>query len=524
MTALVGGRATTRPLVLGFAAVFLLGAAARLWVLFSSGNPLDAPSYDQSVYYAAAAALVHGHVLYHGDVVLVHPPVIALVGTPFAALARLTDDATGFVAENAALALIGAVNAVLVVVVARTWDLRRGALAAGVVYALWAVGVAAESTARLEPVGNLFLLLSLWAFGRGRTGSTWPLVRAGVFLAVLVNVKLWWAAPVLAVVVLTAVLTRRLRVVTVPVAAAVVTAVLLDVPFLLLAGPRMFRSIVLAQLDRPGSQWSPGGQYVRLSIGQRLEQLTGADRLVAAVHGGVTAGDTLVAVVAAVIALAFVAAVVLAYGSPVGRVFLGVLVVQLLVLMSAPVYYPYYGDYVAATGALVIAAAVTGRRVRGTAAVPWGWALATAIAGVVWISALGPSASPTDWQALRRQTAHVPCVVADSPYVLIRLHALDRSFGPGCRNVVDFQGLSYGAGPEPAARGTLRSATPQYQQFATRYLTSGDAVVVSLYYNRLRLGPANRRLINQLPVLARSGNLVVRCTPRWVVGDVCRRG
>lgn len=502
--------------------VFVLGAATRLAILFSDGHPLDALGYDQSVYYAAAAALVRGRFPYHGDVVFVHPPAIILAGTPFALLGRLAGDVTGFVAENTVFALVGALNAVLVVIVARAWSMRRGAVFAGVAYALWPVGTAAESSGRLEPLGNLVFLLLLWALGRGREGATRPLVLAGVVLAVLVNVKLWWCVPAFVAVVLTAVAGRKLRTAVVPAVVASVTALALDLPFLLVAGPRMLRSIVTAQLHRPADQWTSRGDFSKVSTQDRLAELTGARQAVTRVLGSATDADhAVVVVVTWVVLVVFAAAAVVACRHVGGRIFVAVVACQGVVLLAAPVYYPYYGGYVAVAVALVVAAAVAVAagalrqarpRSRATGFRAGGWALAAGLAVVMTIGALGRQPGRVDWSALRRETAGVRCLVSDSPYVLIRLHALDRSLRPGCRNVIDYQGVEYGAGPDPRAKAWLRSSTPEYQQFLTRYLTSGDAVAQSLYYMRVRLGTEGARRVDEGPVLARSGDVVVRWT------------
>ena len=502
------------------AGVFVLAAVARLSVLFATGNPLDAASYDQSVYYAAAAALAHGRFPYHGDFTFVHPPVIALVGTPFAVLARLTNDAVGFAAENVAFALLGAVNAVLLVVVARAWGLRRGAVAGGIVYALWSAGAAAESSARLEPLGNFVFLLFLWALGRGREGATRPLVLAGVCLALVVNVKLWWCAPALVVLALAAWSARRARVATVPAAAAAVTALVLDLPFLLVAGPRMFRSIVLAQLNRPDKQWASSHHFGRLSAGQRLEQLLQAPQEVAGALGRAVAPGALVTLVVVVVVVAFVVTAALACRNRVGGIFVALLVAQLVVLLAAPIFFVYYSGYVMVAAALVIAAAAGRGPSKRAAIAPWAWVVTAALSAVITLSSLPTAPGPVDWAALRQKTAGVPCLVADSPYTLIRLHALDHSFRPGCRNVVDFQGVSYGAGPEPAAKAWVRSSTPEYRRFVGDYLTSGQAVAMSNYYVRVRLGRARVRCIDQAPLLARSGNIVVRWSTSGSRGNV----
>ena len=119
-----------------------MALAARLVWLFGGRLVAGRTGYDDSVYYAAADALLHGLAPYRGDFVFVHPPVMMILGLPFALLGRLTTAYTGFVAANMAFALLGALTAALITVVARRAGAPAwGAAAAGLFYATWSISV-----------------------------------------------------------------------------------------------------------------------------------------------------------------------------------------------------------------------------------------------------------------------------------------------------------------------------------------------------------------------------------------------
>ena len=153
--------------------VFLLALAARLFLVLHSGGFLGDYGYDGPVYYTASESLLHGRVPYR-DFVLIHPPGIMLALAPFAQLGRLTTDHTGFVTANVIFLILGAVNAALVVAVARRMGLSiRAAAAGGAFYALWSGSTGAEYLVRLEPLGNFLLLLGLFAFFTSRRTDDW---------------------------------------------------------------------------------------------------------------------------------------------------------------------------------------------------------------------------------------------------------------------------------------------------------------------------------------------------------------
>jgi alpha-1,2-mannosyltransferase len=157
--------------------------------ILSTGGLRGLYNYDPSVCYSAADAMLSGRVPYR-DFNLVHPPLLPLLLMPFAALGRATTDHSGFVIGNLAFTVLGAVNAVLVLVLCRSLGQGRcPAVLAGLFYAVWFGSVNAEFTMRLEPLGNLFFLLGLIVLARARArGTVWTAVWAGVLFGLTCSV------------------------------------------------------------------------------------------------------------------------------------------------------------------------------------------------------------------------------------------------------------------------------------------------------------------------------------------------
>ncbi|WP_375502266.1 hypothetical protein [uncultured Jatrophihabitans sp.] len=162
-------RRRRRPNVVGIQfAVFVLALAARLAVVLRHGGLHGDYGYDAGVYFAGGDAFAHGRLPYR-DFVLLHPPGLMLVLTPFAELTRVVSDESAFTVTVLAVTVLGGVNAVLVMRVVRRLGLGpRAATVAGLFYALWFGAVGSEFLIKLEPVGNLFFLLGLLAALRAR--------------------------------------------------------------------------------------------------------------------------------------------------------------------------------------------------------------------------------------------------------------------------------------------------------------------------------------------------------------------
>lgn len=345
--------------------------------------------------------------------------------------------------ENIAFGVLAASAAGLVVVVARRAGAPRwAATGAGVFYATWSVTVQAGSTVRLEPLGDFLLVLAVHHLALGQTASRRQLVVAGVLFGLLLNVKLWWVVPIVLIFVLSTPRHRGLREVVLVPLAAILTCVAIDLPFLVLSRGHMIASVIWSQLGRTDTQGTPSGEFGRLSTMVRLERLTGMEGVMGRLHGIDPAdADVRVRVVTVVVCGLVVLTAAMALRTALGRVFVPVLAGQVAILLSAPVYFPYYGDFVGVSLAMVVAAAARPLGWR-PGALPWPaiWPLGAALTLVLMLTA--PKAVSVfrvpDRQVLTRATEDIPCIVADTAALLIYVDALDRSFEDGCRQLGRF--------------------------------------------------------------------------------------
>lgn len=397
-------------------AVFVAAVVARLVPPLAGGGLRGNYGYDAGVYFSAGDAFVHGRLPYR-DFTLLHPPLLMLVLTPFALLERLTSDQAAFIAGNMSFAMLGGINAVLVIRVA----LRAGfgsvsAVVAGAFYALWYSSVQAEGLMRLEPRGNFLLLLALLALlvSRDTPARRWLFV-GGLALGAACSVKIWWALPLVLVLAwqISGDIHRRRR-----------------------------------------APWTVGGAALAL----------------------------------------IVVACLRAYRAPLGRPLVVLTALQLAVVLAAPHWSGYYGDFLAPTVALLAGASV----VRVTAP---GWspigrlrfpstrldprAIPKSVAAVVllalaWISLTAHAGTRFPGRTLARSVTRLHCVMADSNMALINLDVLTRDLDNGCTNWVDVSGRTYGidALRRPNGRFYPRALNPVWQRDLTRYLLSGNAVIV----------------------------------------------
>lgn len=490
-------------------ALFAVALLARLWVVLGDGGFGGNFYYDPAVYYAAGDALTHGRFPY-ADFVLIHPPVIALVNAPLAVLGRLTSDHAGFVVGNVAYTVLAALNAVLVVRVARAFGIaRRAALLAGAFYAVWVGAITAEFLIRLEPLGNFLLLVGLLALAaaRRRPGPGAALL-AGALFGALLSVKIWWVVPV-GILLGWQLADRAFRRTGWLVVGLLSAMLVIDGPFFVIAGRRMFRAIITAQLDR-----SANG----VSMHARLDKLTGlsqvfGDRFNADSVGNRPAVQALVILFVVVV----LAAAGLAIRTAFGRVVVAALGAELIVFLATPVWFYTYCDYLAVPLALTIGcAAASGRQRVGLVVAATSTAFAAVTCAATFLAGglhLVPSLSGSG--RLARAAAPVHCVVADTPMALIELNALDRSFTGGCRNWVDFTGVEHGGGPDPRDEVQPGEPNPRWSADLCRYLTSGDAVIVIGSGTWRALSPRCAERIRRAPVLGRAPGRVLH---RWPGG------
>ncbi len=495
-------RAPGRPIsLLDAGTVFVIAFVLRVGVvLLSRGGPRGIFGYDAGVYYAAADAFVHGRLPYR-DFVLLHPPGVLLAVSPFAGLGRLTTDHTGFIVANTAFELLGALNAVLVGLVARRVGCRRSAALLGALfYAVWLGAVNAEIGVRLEPLGSTLFLLALLALTGGALDRR-RAVLAGVALAAACSVKIWWIVP--AAVVLGWHLCHRDRrpAVTWMVAGGAGLALVLDGAFFAAAPGTMWRMVVTDQLGR---QPVTGPEL-------RVAEVTGLHFAFPALAG--PAEIPLLVILAGLV----VAAGAAAWRLPPARMVVLVLAAQLLVLAGSPSYFAFYAGFVAATLGLTLAAAAETRPARaGRRGFPVAAVTAVTAAAFTGIALLRPITvvSPFPAQRLAGAARSVRCLMSDSPAALIELNTLSRDLAAGCPNWVDVTGRTYGADAPPGGLAERRAQNRRWQADLRHYLFSGGGFIV-VRASGTGLSRTTRRALAGHRVLAVAGRYVLyRTVPR----------
>jgi hypothetical protein len=268
-------------------AATLLGLVLRLLYFVPKGHLLGVTEYDDGVYFGAAVRLVHGVVPYK-DFILVQPPGLPLLMTPFAALSRVIGTPAGMALGRLLTALAGAASVPLA-----GWLVRRRGLPVLIITcgitAVFPYAIQAAHTVLQEPWLVLFCLLGLLAvFEDDRlTTSTRRLAWGGVAFGFGGAIKLWAVFPVVVLIVML-VLARRPRqgcVFTGGAAAGFLVPVL---PFFALGPSNFYHGVFVAQVVRVDD--------VRTSLWTRLEDLSG---LTSSMHGLIALVVVLIVVVVA---------------------------------------------------------------------------------------------------------------------------------------------------------------------------------------------------------------------------------
>ena len=235
-------------------------------------------------------------------------------------------------------------------------------------------------------------------------------------LGLAVAVKAWAVLPFLVVALW--LLRREGRRATLSyVGAGAAAAAAVCLPFLVLAGPRMLRMVVLDQLGRTNNGVGTVDRLVRIEALQTFP-------------GPASAALSAVAVVAALLGVLAVAA--LAWRRPVTRVWAALLVVAVLMLLASPSYFGHYATFAAPALALVVGAgadtvlswlAVRAPVVRP--AVPALGLVALAVLGAH-VVLLPEGRRPPPESAMAAELAGARCVAADSAAALVAADVLSR--------------------------------------------------------------------------------------------------
>jgi hypothetical protein len=239
-----------------------MGLVLRIVPLVSATGLSKSVSYDEGVYFSAAALVARGVVPYR-DFVFVHPPGILVGLAPLIWLSHhVMAYSDTFLMLRGLAGLIGAVNVALI----GRLTYRAGGVAAAVVamllYATFPPAVIDESRLLLEPFMTLFCLLaaSCWLPKQTDDSSGPRSLWTGAFLGIACFIKLYGGGIFLIACLLSRGSERlRKQRVTMCLSTAGVFG-MLALPFIALAGVEKFtEQIFVAQLMRPPDTAIPGG-------------------------------------------------------------------------------------------------------------------------------------------------------------------------------------------------------------------------------------------------------------------------
>ena len=475
----------------------LVAAAVRIRFVLHTGA-LSVGGYDDGVHFAAAANLVHGSLPYR-DTLFLQPPAMALAAAPFAALAEAVGDARAFAVARLAFAVLGGVNAALVVLVAR----RSGTVAAasaGALYAFSFPAVYAERTLTLEVLGTTGLLLALLLLDVARASPhrVWHLL-AGAAAGGTVGFKIWYVVPFL--VLLIGARGGRLRFLV----GGAVAGSAIYLPFFLAAPDRMWAQVVMAQLNRPGDSTVDLAHRVRAALGVTAP---GSMSPIAHVPG------TLVATVLGAVALVLI---VLAATDRRALRAVALLAATALLLAASPSFFQHYVALTAAPLALVAGIGVQ----RIAVLLRRRWTGAVLVVLVVVLAAGINARHDGQRQGQRAPIAGLRaaagsirgCVVADDPTVLILMNRLTPDLDAGCTVQADPSGAGYLLTDTAGRYDVERIEKPAYQREILRYLSSG-AAFLWVRGDGLQLTPASVARLEQAPTVFSDGRWTIRASPR----------
>ena len=475
--------------VAAIALLFRLIPVLRDGGLFGVGN-----YYDDGVYYAAATGLVHGRLPYQ-DFLLLHPPGMTLLLTPFAAVAQLIGDSYGFAVARLAWMLLGAANAVLI------WKILRpigpvAALFGGLGYAVLYPAVYVEKSTLLEGPATTALLVAMVLLQPVAQAGSVPRSRAfaaGALLGLAITIKIWGVLTLL-IVLGWLLLVRRLRVALQVMIASAASVTIICLPFFVAAPTAMWNQIVRDQFFRP--------RRVGITILDRLQGWAGLDIVDRSLPAAIT--------VAAVAVLLCAAA--LAWKYPEAQLAVLLMIVQGAFLLLTPLFFPQFPALTAPAVAITVGAAIS--RLTGLArAGPMRIAVIGAFAGALLVYASGYALVtfnrpfPDHFKAF---TASTPgCVTADDQTALVLTDSLSRNLKRGCRFIADLGGHSHDFAAA-SGRDTTRTRNRAFQRFALEYVSSGSVTILIRYREGRGFNARTNAVLDQWPLLAHWDTYEVR--------------
>jgi alpha-1,2-mannosyltransferase len=465
----------------------------RLVPVLRGGGLVGMGNYDDGVYYASATGLVHGLLPYR-DFLLLHPPAMPLLLAPFALVAQLTSDSYGFAAARLGWMLLGAANAVLIWKILRPIGLVAAATG-GFGYAVFQPAVYSDKSTLLEGPATTALLIAILLLQPLARSDSLPHGRAlvaGALLGLSMTIKIWGVVTLL-IVLGWLLLLRRYRVALRVLIASAVATTVICLPFFAAAPTAMWHQVVRDQLTRDARA---------VPTLDRLDRIVGLDIFSRSYPPAIT--------VAAVVVLVGCAALAWSYRE--ARLPVLLMLGQGLYLLIIPMWFPHFAGFTAAPVALTAGAAM-GRLIALVRARPAEIAVGVVATAALFVYATGWAGVtynrrlPDQFRALA--IAGPGCITADDPTALVATDTLSRNVSRGCQFIADFGGHSHDMAAAAGAH-VPRNDNQAFQRFALDHLRSGSVTILIRYSGGRGFNKQTTALLEQWPLLARSGRYQVR--------------
>jgi hypothetical protein len=474
--------------------IAVIAFVIRLVPVLRGGGLFGIGNYDDGVYYASATGIVHGLLPYR-DFLLLHPPGMPLLLTPFALAAQLTSDSYGFAAARVACMLLGAASAVLI------WKILKpigsaAALFGALGYAVFYPAVYSDKSTLLECPATTALLIAILLLQpliKSDSISRWKIFLAGALIGLTIAIKIWGFVT-LAIVLCWLLLIRRFRAALRTLLGSAASAALICLPFFAIAPTTMWHQLVRDQLFRRGGRG-------RTTL-DRLDGMVGLGIIGRSYPAAVT--------VTAVVALLCCAALAWSYRE--ARLPALLMLGQGAFLLITPTWFPHFAGFTAAPVALTAGAGID-RLITLVRAKPAQVAVSLILASALVVYASGWSTTtfgrrfPVQFRAVA--TAAPGCVTSDDVSTLVLSNTLSRNLTHGCRFIADLGGNSH----DMAAAAGLklsRNRNREFQRFALDYLHTGSVSILTRYPGGRGFNARTTAVLDQWPLLARSGRLQVR--------------
>jgi hypothetical protein len=316
--------------VLALAAVVTIGV--RLASFGPSLNLQQILAYDDNAYFAGAQMFVEGHLPYR-SFPFVQPPGGVVVAAPFAIIGQGFGGDVGMAVLRIAMILMAGATAALIAELLRPYG-TVASLVGSLLFATYGWASIYGRTFYLEPFLTVAVVWTFYLLRRERTSER-SYVAIGIVLGIACTIKVWAVADVAVFAVFLG-CTQGRRKLLAWLAGVVGTISIIGLPFFVAAPRRMWHDVITVQLGRTGTG----------SITSRIESLGQLLRI----PGTSIAPSGAVAMALASIGL-------LAALAPLGVQLVrrrplrdwgaagwwsAIAIVELVVLLAAPVFYPHY--------------------------------------------------------------------------------------------------------------------------------------------------------------------------------------